>query len=134
MYEYKTKILRIVDGDTIDVEIDLGFGIQLQRVRIRVNGIDCPETRTSDKIEKKYGQLAKEYAQTILPINSIQTLKTENNKTDKFGRVLGDFLVNENTFSKVMVEAHHAVEYNGENKETIAKAHEINRTKLSNRV
>ncbi len=55
MYEYKCKILRVVDGDTVDVDIDLGFGIWLHRERVRVMGIDTPESRTRDKVEKKFG-------------------------------------------------------------------------------
>ena len=54
MYEYKVNILKVVDGDTVDVDIDLGFGVWLRNERVRIVGIDCPESRTSDKIEKVF--------------------------------------------------------------------------------
>ena len=52
MHEYKIDVLRVVDGDTVDVDIDLGFGVWLRNQRVRIVGIDTPESRTSDKIEK----------------------------------------------------------------------------------
>ena len=61
MYEYKAKIRRFVDGDTIDVDIDLGFGMILSKQRIRLYGIDTPESRTRDKEEKFYGKLAGQF-------------------------------------------------------------------------
>ena len=59
MYEYKCKMVRVVDGDTVDVDIDLGFGVWMRNQRIRMYGIDTPESRTSDKVEKVYGKAAK---------------------------------------------------------------------------
>ena len=61
MFEYKCKIVRVVDGDTVDVDIDLGFGVWLQKQRIRLYGIDTPESRTRDLEEKKYGLAAKDF-------------------------------------------------------------------------
>ena len=55
MYQYKCKLVKVVDGDTIDVDIDLGFGVWLRKQRIRMYGIDTPESRTRDLEEKKYG-------------------------------------------------------------------------------
>ena len=55
MYEYKCKLVKVVDGDTIDVDIDLGFGVWMRNQRIRLYGIDTPESRTSDKVEKVFG-------------------------------------------------------------------------------
>ena len=63
MFEYKCKLVKVVDGDTVDVDIDLGFGVWLQNQRIRLYGIDAPESRTSDAEEKKYGLAAKERMQ-----------------------------------------------------------------------
>ena len=60
MYEYRCKILRVVDGDTVDVDIDLGFGVWMHKERIRLHGIDTPESRTRDKVEKIFGLEAKE--------------------------------------------------------------------------
>ena len=59
MYEYRCKILRVVDGDTVDVDIDLGFGVWMHKERIRLYGIDTPESRTRDKVEKIFGLEAK---------------------------------------------------------------------------
>ena len=59
MYEYRVHILRVVDGDTVDVDIDLGFGIWLRNERVRIMGIDTPESRTRDKVEKVFGLAAK---------------------------------------------------------------------------
>ena len=59
MYEYKCKVTRVVDGDTVDIDIDLGFGVWLHKERVRIYGIDTPESRTRDKIEKRFGLLAK---------------------------------------------------------------------------
>ena len=56
MYEYNCKMVRVVDGDTVDVDIDLGFGVWMRNQRIRMYGIDAPESRTSDPIEKIYGK------------------------------------------------------------------------------
>ena len=61
MYEYKCKLVKVVDGDTIDIDIDLGFGVWLQNQRIRMYGIDTPESRTSDDIEKVYGIASKDF-------------------------------------------------------------------------
>ena len=55
MYEYRCKVTRVVDGDTVDIDIDLGFGVWLHKERERIYGIDTPESRTRDKVEKKYG-------------------------------------------------------------------------------
>ena len=98
MYEYKCKILRVVDGDTVDVDIDLGFGVWMHKERVRINGIDTPESRTRDKEEKVFGLAAKDRVKELLPIGSMQVLKTEidksgEDKKGKFGRILGDFQI-----------------------------------------
>jgi micrococcal nuclease len=85
MYEYKIKeIIRVVDGDTIDVLIDLGFGL-LKKERVRVAGIDTPESRTRDLYEKKLGKEAAAYLKDQL--TGKITIKTE--KDGKYGRMLG---------------------------------------------
>ena len=61
MYEYRCKILRVVDGDTVDVDIDLGFGVWMHKERIRLHGIDTPESRTRDKVEKIFGLEARRW-------------------------------------------------------------------------
>ena len=66
MYEYRAKIRRVVDGDTVDVDIDLGFGVWLKKQRVRLYGIDTPESRTRDLDEKKFGLMAKEFLKAEL--------------------------------------------------------------------
>ena len=88
MYEYNCKIVRVVDGDTVDVDIDLGFGVWLHKERIRLYGIDTPESRTSDKEEKVYGNYAKQVVENWLPKGSTQTLITKKDKAGKYGRIL----------------------------------------------
>lgn len=130
MYEYNCKVLRIVDGDTVDVDIDLGFGVWMHKERIRMYGIDTPESRTSDKEEKVYGNLSKQFVKDKLPIGSMQTLVTHKDKTGKFGRILGDFLVEGKSLGEIMVDKALAVRYNGEDKAEIEMQHLLNRQTL----
>ena len=135
MYEYKCKILRVVDGDTVDIDIDLGFGIWMHKERVRMMGIDTPESRTRDKVEKAFGLASKERLKELLPIGSIQHLKTEidrsgEDKKGKFGRILGDFIVDDKRCTDILVEEGHAVAYFGGSKDEIAMKHMANREKL----
>ena len=135
MYEYKCKVLRIVDGDTVDIDIDLGFGIWMHRERVRIMGIDTPESRTRDKVEKTFGLASKARLKDMLPIGSVQILKTEidrsgEDKKGKFGRILGDFLIDDRRVTEILVEEGHAVAYFGGCKEEIAAKHLVNRDKL----
>lgn len=135
MYEYKCKVLRIVDGDTVDIDIDLGFGIWMHRERVRIMGIDTPESRTRDKVEKAFGLASKARLKEILPIGSIQILKTEidksgEDKKGKFGRILGDFLIDERRVTEILVEEGYAVAYFGGSKDEVEMKHMANREKL----
>tara|TARA_B100000475_G_C14871856_1_gene262218 strand:- start:204 stop:671 length:468 start_codon:yes stop_codon:yes gene_type:complete len=136
MYEYNSKILRVIDGDTVDVDIDLGFGIWIHKERIRLYGIDTPESRTRDSIEKIFGFQAKKMVQSWLPVGSTQVLITERDKAGKFGRVLGKFRIFDGrndrttTLNEWMVENHYAVAYHGQSKEAIANEHLQNYKKI----
>lgn len=135
MYEYKCKILRVVDGDTVDIDIDLGFGVWLKKERVRMMGIDTPESRTRDKVEKKFGLAAKDFVKSKMPVGSMQILKTEidrsgEDKKGKFGRILGDFLFDDERLTDIMVAEGHAVAYFGGSKEEIQMKHMANREKL----
>lgn len=135
MYEYKCKILRVVDGDTVDVDIDLGFGVWLHKERVRMIGIDTPESRTRDKVEKLFGLAAKTHLKALLPVGSIQVLKTEidrsgEDKKGKFGRILGDFLLENRRVTEQMIIDGHAVNYCGGNKTEIQALHMLNRQLL----
>ena len=133
MHTYKCEILRVVDGDTVDVDIDLGFGVWMRKERVRIHGIDTPESRTRDLEEKKYGLAAKEFVKSYLKAGSNQTLQTEKDKTGKFGRILGKFLVydgktdSEMHLGKIMIREHHAVPYLGQSKEEVKNLHFTNR-------
>ena len=136
MYEYKCKILRVVDGDTVDVDIDLGFGVWMHKERVRMMGIDTPESRTRDRVEKAFGLASKDRLKELLPIGSIQVLKTEidrsgEDKKGKFGRILGDFLVDDDRrCTDILVEEGHAVAYFGGSKDAVDAQHMANRTRL----
>tara|TARA_B110000444_G_C18600418_1_gene482793 strand:- start:299 stop:712 length:414 start_codon:yes stop_codon:yes gene_type:complete len=128
MHEYKCKILRVVDGDTVDVDIDLGFGIWMHKERIRLYGLDTPESRTRDLEEKKYGNAAKEYVKYNLPIGSDQVLVTHKDKSGKYGRILGQFKLEDGSIlNEVMIEKHYGVAYFGQSKEDIEAEHLENR-------
>jgi|TARA_B110000438_G_scaffold243667_1_gene243792 micrococcal nuclease len=125
---YKCTIQRIVDGDTVDVNIDLGFGIWLYKERVRVAGIDTPEKRTRDKVEKIFGLAATAKAHTLIPEGSNCIIRTRRDKAGKYGRTMGDFVLEDGTlYTEVMVETHHAVPYEGQAKADIEAAHLVNR-------
>jgi micrococcal nuclease len=90
MYEYRVKqVIKVLDGDTIDVEIDLGFDISITK-RVRLAGIDTPESRTTDKMEKTFGLESKAKLKQLLDAAKLVVIKTEKpDSTEKFGRVLG---------------------------------------------
>jgi micrococcal nuclease len=90
MYEYHVKkVTNVVDGDTIDVEIDLGFDISFSS-RVRLAGIDTPESRTTDKAEKVLGLEAKEYVKSKIKDAKEVVIKTEKmDSSEKYGRILG---------------------------------------------
>jgi len=127
MYEYRCKIRRVVDGDTVDIDIDLGFGVWLHKERVRIYGIDTPESRTRDKEEKKYGLMAKEFVKQFIKGDSIKLTTQKYDAKGKFGRILGDIIVDNRSLSDTMIQEHHAVIYHGQSKEDIQKAHMNNR-------
>ena len=131
MYEYRCKVVKIVDGDTVDVDIDLGFGVWLKKERIRMFGIDTPESRTRDLDEKKYGLMAKDYITKLLDDEGGIVLKTRKDAEGKYGRILGelwrttDFA--DTSINDLMIKNHHAVSYHGQSKDDIAEQHIKNR-------
>ena len=134
MYEYKCKIVKIVDGDTVDVDLDLGFGVWLRDERVRIMGIDTPESRTSDKMEKIFGLAAKERLSSLLGADATllsQVKSNGENMKGKFGRILGNFVsINGEKCAAVLVREGHAVAYQGGSKENIASQHLANRERL----
>lgn len=134
MYEYRVKVLKVVDGDTVDVDIDLGFGVWLRGERVRIMGIDTPESRTSDDVEKLFGLAAKHRLEELLGEYSVLRTQVAKDGTDmkgKFGRILGDFIDDGGQFvSRVLIEEGHCVPYFGGSKDDTQAAHQKNRERL----
>ena len=136
MYEYNCRIVKVVDGDTVDVDIDLGFDVLLSNQRIRLKGIDTPESRTRDLEEKKFGLLAKQMVESYCPVGQTITLRTSKDERGKFGRILGEFMVYHaatdryTSLNDILVDEGYAVAYEGQSKEEIKEAHFFNREKL----
>ena len=121
------KVTKVIDGDTIDVIIDMGFDI-LFKSRVRLFGIDTPESRTRDKEEKKFGLMSKKYLQDRLKKAKKITIKThKGEETGKFGRILGEIFCDGDNVNLAMCEAGHAVQYYGQNKDLVEHAHLTNR-------
>ena len=115
MHQYRCIMLKIIDGDTVDVDIDLGFGVWLKKQRIRFYGLDTPESRTRDLEEKKRGLAAKDRVKEMCPVGSTVTIRTTKDGRGKFGRILGEIFLEgmEYSVNKVLVTEGHAVEYFG---------------------
>ena len=129
MYEYRVKkLINVIDGDTIDVDIDLGFDISLLR-RVRMAGIDTPESRTTDKAEKVLGLEAKEYLKKMMKDAKTIAIKTElPDSSEKYGRILGWVYIDNasKSINEQMIEDGYAWGYMGETKvkdfEALSKA------------
>ena len=134
MYEYRARINRVVDGDTVDVDIELGFGVVLSDERVRIMGIDTPESRTRDKVEKLFGKAAKAKLKELLGdvcILKTQIAKDGEDMKGKFGRVFGDFVTEDGRMvTEVMAEIGHCVPYMGGSKEDTQAGHQANRERL----
>ena len=124
MFEYNAEVLRVVDGDTLDARIDLGFDVHVKK-RIRLHGIDTWESRTRDAEEKKKGIAAKSRLVELLQADQGK-FKLISYGVGKFGRVLGDIEISAGNVCDILVEEGHAYSYFGGNKEEArAKAAEI---------
>ena len=136
--EYKCKVIKVVDGDTVDVDIELGFGIVLTDERVRVMGIDTPESRTSDKVEDLFGEAAKARVKELMEGEVILITQEDKHGEDmkgKFGRILGDFYVERyegkrEKLTEVMIDEGHCVPYFGGSKEEVQEQHMVNRKRL----
>ena len=130
MYEYACKVDRVIDGDTCDVTLDLGFKI-LHKCRVRLYGIDTPESRTRNKDEKARGLLAKAYLVDAIDSGDKVVIQTKlKDSKGKFGRVLGDVVVDGVNINQSMIKDHHPVAYFGQSKQDVEKEHKENRSKL----
>lgn len=134
--EYDVHLIKVVDGDTVDVDIDLGFGICLKDERVRIMGIDTPESRTSDRVEKLFGLAAKNRLKELLEKDA-KLITTEDKDGEdmkgKFGRVLGDFRAADGRLvTEIMTEEGHCVPYFGGSKDDTQAQHMANRERLLN--
>jgi micrococcal nuclease len=132
MYEYKCTVVKVIDGDTVDVDIDLGFNIWLRNERVRISGIDAPETRSRDRIEKLFGFAAKKRLTELLGDSSVIMTQKPQKIDEKFGRILGDFVMGDKTVGKILMEEGHAIPYSVLSKEEALQLHEENRQRLLN--
>ena len=125
MYEYNCKIVRVIDGDSIILDIDLGFGLWIHGESIRLYGVDTPECRSRSATEKKAGLLAKGFV--IQALHEGGTYKLTTKEKGKFGRYLGTIKINgELTINAALISEHLAVPYSGQNKKEIEAAHKAN--------
>tara|TARA_R110001632_G_scaffold39999_2_gene99876 strand:- start:623 stop:1030 length:408 start_codon:yes stop_codon:yes gene_type:complete len=126
MYEYNCKIVRVIDGDSIIIDIDLGFSHFIHNESIRLYGIDTPECRTRDAEEKAAGLLAKKFVEEALHVGGTYTLTTK--EKGKFGRYLGTiYLTEETSINAALVKERLAVPYFGQSKVRVKEAHLANR-------
>ena len=129
MYEYKCEVTRVVDGDTVDAIIDLGFDISYKS-RVRLYGIDTPESRTRDLDEKARGKLAGKFlSDAILHADNL-IIQTKLDKKGKFGRVLGVIVADDVDLNQAMIDNYLAVAYTGQSKDDIESEHLSNKQKL----
>lgn len=129
MYEYKCGVTRIVDGDTVDCEIDLGFDITYKS-RVRLYGIDTPESRTRDLDEKARGKLAAKFLSDAILHASTLAIQTKLDKKGKFGRVLGVIVADGVDLNQALIDNHLAVAYTGQSKDEIEVQHLANKEEL----
>ena len=130
MYEYSCTVERVVDGDTVDVVLNLGFDI-LYKCRVRLYGIDTPESRTRNLDEKARGKMAGAFLKKAIDNGTKVVIQTKlKDSRGKFGRVLGDVVVDGININKSMIDHFHAAAYFGQSKEAIEAVHDANRTRL----
>ena len=130
MYEYACEVIKVVDGDTSDLNISLGFDIY-HKCRVRLYGIDTPECRTRNKDEKARGKLAKVFVEEAIANGKDVVVRTKlKDSKGKYGRVLGEILVDSININEELVRKHLAVRYFGQSKKDVKAEHEINKQKL----
>jgi micrococcal nuclease len=141
-YEYNAKVKDVVDGDTIVVDIDLGFSVVFFDQKVRLVGIDTPESRTSNKIEKHFGLASKEFVKKFVAecgkyvvIRTTMAEDTGDVNKEKFGRILGEIInpATKQNLNEELVKKNYAVKYLGENKLNVAEEHLKNRKILIDR-
>lgn len=141
-FEYNAVVNEVVDGDTLVIDIDLGFDIKLTNQKVRLLGVDTPESRTSDKIEKVFGNVSKDFVKNFIKecennviIKTHISDDTDGSGREKFGRLLGE-IINPKTrkvLNEELISKNYAVKYLGENKLNVVGEHKKNRKLLIDR-
>jgi micrococcal nuclease len=141
-YEYNATVTEVVDGDTIVIDIDLGFDVMFTKQKVRLLGVDTPESRTSDKVEKVFGVASKDFVKKFVAgcknnviIRTHISEGTDDSGREKFGRLLGE-IVNPDTkevLNEQLISKNYAVRYMGENKLAVKDQHMANRKLLIDR-
>ena len=143
MYKYKVHVTRVVDGDTVDVDIDLGFGMIYKKQRVRLMGIDTPESRTRDVEEKFYGLQSKAFLKQLLTgSRTYRDIHLVSHDKGKFGRILGELFIDTvmlegvttnaaGSVNQMMIDNFHAVPYLGQSKADTIQGHMMNRAALN---
>tara|TARA_R100001163_G_C5016954_1_gene160956 strand:+ start:356 stop:811 length:456 start_codon:yes stop_codon:yes gene_type:complete len=127
LYQYKAKVRRVIDGDSIVCDIDLGFGIILKERNVRLFGIDTCEIRSKNLAEKQFGKLAKEFVRRQLPRGFDVILSTHLDKNDKFGRILAEVIMpSGDALTNRIIDERWGVRYFGRSKKEIREAHRKN--------
>jgi endonuclease YncB( thermonuclease family) len=134
LYHYNAQVTSVVDGDNIMVDIDLGFSTWRKDISIRLLGLDAPESRTKDLVEKVFGKASLRFVEKFIEeCNNEIIVRTIINKNDKFGRVLGIVYnpITNIVLNDLMIVEGYAVPYNGtESKESLQLLHLANRNRL----
>jgi len=126
MYNYGATLDRVVDGDTVDLNIDLGFDVWLKSTRVRLHHIDTPEKRTRDLLEKYFGFMSSDFVlDKLINAKQITVDTTLDGPKDKYGRILGVIWVNNEleSINDQLIEKRYAVKYEGQNKSDVADEH-----------
>lgn len=110
-FTYPVEIINVYDGDTVTANIDLGFSAKIVNRQVRINGIDTPEIRTKNALEKQAGLVVRDFVYELLVGSSGLILKSE--KLDKYGRVLGDIIVDNVLLSELLLSMGYALRYDG---------------------
>ena len=141
-YEYNATVTEVVDGDTIVIDIDLGFDVMFTNQKVRLLGVDTPESRTSDKVEKVFGMASKDFVKKFIAacknkviIRTHISEGTDDSGREKFGRLLGE-IINPDTkevLNEQLIKKNYAVKYMGENKLAVKDQHMANRKLLIDR-
>ena len=129
MYSYRVENIRVIDGDTVEVDIDLGFDVWLKKQKVRIHNIDAPEMRSKDKEEKVFAQAAKRRMEELLSIDEDIILRSFQDVRGKFGRIIGDFVIYDlaGTCADALCTEGYAVRCDDKTKEQIKQEHLKNR-------